>query len=417
MVNHRVEVLSFCVDFIGCVGMVSGEPKLTLTLAGNINGNKKSLFCHTSSKRLNKERRLQNWSGGWISESKQVCLRYLCLLCPCLHQQGQPGLCVGGRAVEEQKDQQWWGNSRELEEICPIQVGGAWWSASTGAGGAGGILNWADFSHLWEAVETGGGPWWLEKGRYAHPSNKQKNSNGFTKCKSCLSNLIACYNWQDLKVETERSMSFMLASCSKAGLLSGDTDGRPRSACPVRRGWGRWAGSVWTRDGFGASNRPPVPTRSQWGATARLFLVVQGGRARNNEHKLKEEKRNFSWGQPSSGAGCPERLCCPSPWRLSRPDGTALCNLSWPQSCPALSRRSDWTLPEVPFNLNCPVILDLLSWLPPGTSSVYKSPWISSYKTYVPEIYFNMFLLFCATNSLCTVSPTLTSLLLHKPGI
>lgn len=124
MVNHRVEVLSFSVDFIGCVGMVSGEPKLTLTLAGNINGNKKSLFCYTSSKRLNKERRLQNWSGGWISESKQVCLRYLCLLCPCLYQQGQPGLCVGGRAMEEQKDQKWWGTSRELEEIWPIQVGG-----------------------------------------------------------------------------------------------------------------------------------------------------------------------------------------------------------------------------------------------------------------------------------------------------
>lgn len=34
----------------------------------------------------------------------------------------------------------------------------------------------------------------------------------------------------------------------------------------------------------------------------------------------------------------------------------------------ALSRRSDWTLPEVPSNLNCPAILDLLSWLPSGTS-------------------------------------------------
>lgn len=56
MENHLAEELSFCINFIGYVGMVAGKPKLTTSeSAGHDNGNEKSSCCYISGKRLNSE--------------------------------------------------------------------------------------------------------------------------------------------------------------------------------------------------------------------------------------------------------------------------------------------------------------------------------------------------------------------------
>lgn len=98
---------------------------------------------------------------------------------------------------------------------------------------------WDDFSHLWETGRVSQICFSPDERRKANMPILQTNKhiNGFTKSKTSLSNWIACYNWQDLKMEREQLMSFMLASCSKAGLLSGDT-GCPEALAP----WGEDGG-------------------------------------------------------------------------------------------------------------------------------------------------------------------------------
>lgn len=67
---------------------------------------------------------------------------------------------------------------------------------------------------------------------------------------------------------------------------------------------------------------------SNWGTQnhraerARPFTVMRGERVRHSGHKTKQEKCRLdigkafpSWGTPSSGTGCPGRLCTP-PWEL-----------------------------------------------------------------------------------------------------
>lgn len=159
--------------------------------------------------------------GGLVKANRYVWGTYPFFVLACTSKVSQASALEAGpwRSRRTRSDE---GPRGSLRKFDPYKSGGlvatlhwcwgSWWCPY-----------WADFSCLWEAVETGRGPWWLEKSKYAHPSNKQTHTNGFTKSKTSLSNLIACYNWQDLKMEREQLMSFMLPSCSKAGMLSGDT--------------------------------------------------------------------------------------------------------------------------------------------------------------------------------------------------
>lgn len=128
------------------------------------------------------------------------------------------------------------------------------------------------------------------------------------------------------------------------------------STCPVKSTWRSWVCSVRSKGGFREFYSSHQCIRGKF--SRRWSQVLHsGGRPRDNGQTETRavltgyrEELPFPQGQPSSRAGCPERLCSHTPWRFSRP------NLMKPWatwsdaiSSPALNRRFDWR-PEVPYN-------------------------------------------------------------------
>lgn len=96
----------------------------------------------------------------------------------------------------------------------------------------------------------------------------------------------------------------------------------------------------------------------------RAFIVVHGGRTRDNEHKWNNKGSDWIWGETlflsSNGIGCTER------WAVNTQLDTALSSLLWSQSWPFFEQQvglgTSWgpLLPELSYEWSLHVNFILL---------------------------------------------------------
>lgn len=197
--------------------------------------------------------------GGLVKANRYVWGTYAFFVLACTSKVSQASVLEAEpwRSRRTRSDEGAWGNLTHTSR-------GAWWSASTGAGGAGGVLTGLIsliFERLGESLKFA---FLLMNGeKQICPSFKQTNTlMDLPRAKQAWATGLPAITDRIWRWRESSWCHLCWLHAQRQGCCQGTQDGRPWSTCPVRRGWGSWADSVWRRDGFGTSNRPLVPTRS-----------------------------------------------------------------------------------------------------------------------------------------------------------